>query len=184
MANILTNIQIKHNKETIGTVKAKLQGQASKPREEANHIRNFFNALSGGDRDGLVTVNVNSGDAVAASGTITLASFAAADTLTVGPEVFTSSASPSGNNQFLSTGGDTVVALAAAAKIAAHPNLAQYLTAKSNAAVITVTSTLTGRVGNNIPIAISAHGSVSGSGKLTSGADPTTTTTNVYHLGL
>lgn len=185
MANKQTVITLTHGLESQQTIVNKLLHSASKVREELTSLRNFFHAAAGGDRSVKAVVQVNSGDAVAASGTITLSSFAAADTLTVGPEVFTSSASPSGNNQFLSTGGDTVVAAAAAAKIAAHPNLLQYISAVSALAVITLTSKVVGRIGNNLPIAISAHGSVSGSGKLTSGADATLySSQNTYRSGV
>lgn len=182
---VRTSITLTHGSEQIQTIKDKLLKDSSVARREFEALRNFFHALAGKDRSAKAVVQVDSGDAVAASGTITLASLAAADTITVGPEVFTSSASPSGNNQFLSTGGDTVVAAAAAAKIAAHPNLLRYLTASAASGVITVTSLVAGRIGNNIPIAISAHGSVSGSGKLASGADATTySSQNTYHAGV
>lgn len=182
---VQTTITLTHGKEAQQTIVDRLLKPSSKVREQLVAMRNFFHALAGLDRSAKVLVQVNSGDAVAASGTITLASLVAADTITVGPEVFTSSASPSGNNQFLSTGGDTAVAAAAAAKIAAHPNLLRYLTATAASGVITVTSLVAGRIGNNISIAISAHGSVSGSGKLTSGADAASySSQNTYHAGV
>ena len=184
MANIQTAITITHGKETIGTIKDKVLRPASKGKEEAVALMSFFNALAGTDRNGKLVVQVNSGDAVTASGTVTFASFAAADTFTVGSETFTASASPSGNNQFLVTGGDTLAAAAAAAKINAHPNLLQTVTATSALAVITITCKVPGLIGNYINIAISAHGSVSGA-KLASGADATTySTQNLYRFGV
>lgn len=185
MANILTTIQIKHGREAIGTIKAKLLHQASKPKEEAISLRNFFDALVGSDRDGQLTVQVNSGDAVKASGTITFSSFANNDTFTVGSETFTCKTSgATGNNQFNIGGTDTLSAVAAIAKINAHPNLLQTVVAANVAAVITVTCIVPGKIGNYIGIAISAHGSVSGS-VLASGADAGTySTQNVYHLGV
>lgn len=184
MSSIQTTIVITHAKEVIQTIKDKLLGPASKPREEANKLRNYFNAIAGGDRDAKVVVQVNSGDGVAAHGTITFSSFAAADTFTVGSEVFTASASPTGNNQFLVTGGDTLAAAAAVLKINAHPNLLQTVVASSNAAIITVTCILPGKIGNYIGTAISAHGSVAAA-TLASGADATTfSTQNTYHLGV
>lgn len=185
MANILTNIQVKHNREVIGTIKAKMLKQASKAKEEALALRTFFHGLVGGDHDGQVTVQVNSGDAVAAHGTITFSSFTNADTFTIGSETFTCETSgASGNNQFNKGGTDTLSAAAAVLIINAHPNLKQTVLATSALGVITVTSTVPGLIGNYINIAISAHGSVSAS-KLASGADATTySTQNVYHLGL
>ena len=182
--SVQSQITITHAKETIGTVQNRVLGPASKPREEASKLRNYMNALAGGDRDAKLVVQVNSGDAVAASGTITFSSFVATNTITVGTQTFTASASPSGNNQFLVTGGDTLAAAAAAAKINAHPALSPYLSATAASGVITVTCTIPGDVGNNIPLAISAHGSVSAA-TLASGASATTySTQNTYHLGV
>lgn len=185
MSNILTNIQIKHNREVIQTIKDKLLKPASKPKEQAVDLRNFFNALAGADRDAQLTVQINSGDAVAAHGTITFSSFTAADTFTIGSETFTCEASgASGNNQFNKGGTDTLSAVAAVAIINAHPNLKQTVVASNLAGVITVTCIVPGLIGNYIGIAISAHGSVSAA-HLASGADAATySSQNVYHLGL
>ncbi len=178
-------ITITHAKEVIQTVQDKVLGQPSKPREEANKLRNFMNALAGGDRDAKLVVQVNSGDAVKASGTITFSSFTAADTFTIGSETFTCEASgATGNNQFNKGGTDTLSAAAAIAIINAHPNLKQTVLASNLAGVITVTCIVPGKIGNYINISISAHGSVSGS-VLASGADAATySAQNTYHLGV
>lgn len=182
---IQTSISITHRSESIQTIKDKLLKPASKPREQAVALHGFMNALAGGDRDGKLVVQVNSGDAVAASGTVTLASFVATNTLTVGSETFTCEASgATGNNQFNVGGTDTLSAAAAVLVINAHPNLSQTLSASSSGAVITITSKVPGKIGNYIPLAISAHGSVSAS-TLASGTDATTySTQNTYRLGV
>ena len=185
MSNILTTITIKHNLETIGTVESKLLKQSTKPREQAIAIREFFNALAGASRDAVVTTQVNSGEAVAAHGTITLSSMVATDTLTVAAIVFTCETSGATGNQFNKGASDTLTAAAAVIAINANTHLSPYIVATSNAAVITITSLIPGEIGNSIAIAISAHGSVSGSGLLTSGANATTySSLNTYHLGL
>lgn len=185
MSNILTTITIKHAREAIQTIKDKMLKPATKPREQAVSLHGYFNALAGGDRDAQLTVQVNSGDAVAATGTVTFSSFTGADTFTVGSETFTcENSGASGNNQFNKGGTDTLSAAAAVLKINAHPNLLQYITATSAGAIITVTCSVPGRIGNNIGLAISAHGSVSAA-KMASGADAATySTQNVYHLGV
>lgn len=185
MSNVQSQITITFAKETIVTAQNKVLGPASKPREQANKLRNYFNALAGGDRDAKVVVQVNSGDSVKASGTITLSAFANNDTFTIGSETFTCKTSgASGNNQFNIGGTDTLSAVAAIAKVNAHPNLLQAVVATNLAGVITVTCIVAGKIGNYINIAISAHGSVSGS-VLASGADATTySTQNTYHLGV
>lgn len=182
---IQTQITLTHGNEQMQTIKDKLLLASSVPRRQFVAMRNFFHALVGVDRAAKAVVQVNSGDAVSATGTITLSSLVASDTITVGAEVFTSSATPTGNNQFLSTGGDTAVAAAAAAKISAHPNLSPYISASAASGVITVTCTVPGKIGNHVPIAISAHGSVSGGGKLASGTNATTySSQNTYHAGV
>lgn len=171
---IQTVITVTHGGESLQTAKDLLLKPSSKPRQAMVWLERFFGAVSLGNRSAKIVAQVNTGDAVAATGTVTLASLVAADTITVGTQVFTSSASPSGNNQFLSTGGDTAVAAAATAKINAHPSLVGVVSATSAAAVITLTAAQTGLIGNQIGIAISAHGSVSAA-KLTGGTNPTTT---------
>lgn len=97
-----------------------------------------------------------------ASGTVTLSSFAAADTVTINGTVLTGSATPSGTAQFLTTGGDTVVAAALALCINNNPTLDGQVIATSAAAVVTVTCVVAGLLGNLCTLAISAHGTVSG----------------------
>lgn len=111
----------------------------------------------------------------AATGTITLSSFAAADTVTINGTVLTASATPSGAAQFLSTGGDTVVAAALATCINANTTLDGQVYATSAGAVVTLTCVHFGLLGNLCTIAISAHGSVSGGGKLSGGSDSAVT---------
>lgn len=159
---------------------------ASKQKEQAVSLRNFFHALAGAEHNAKLAVQVNSGDAVAAHGTITLASFVATNTITVGSQTFTcESSGASGNNQFNVGGSDTLTAAAAVVAINAHPTLSPYILATSALAVITITSLVPGDIGNSIKIAVSAHGTVTGSGLLTSGANATTySTSNTYHYGV
>lgn len=181
MATAVTTIVITHGKETLQTAKDKLMTSASKPRRECLKISNYFDAVSIGTRQASFTVAVDAGTAVAGTGTVTLSSFAAADTVTVGSQTFTASASPSGANQFLSTGGDTAVAAALAVKINAHASLAGVVTALAASGVVTVTAAVKGLIGNSIGIAISAHGSVSGA-LLTGGVNAAAA--NTYHCGV
>lgn len=183
---VQTVLTITHGLETIATIESKLQKQATKPHEAAISVSGFFNALNGGDRRGSWTSTVNSGDAVAAHGTITLSSFVATNTFTIGNQVFTcESSGATGQNQFNVGGSDTLSAAAAVVVINSNTKLNSWLLATNALGVITVTCLNAGVFGNSVPIAISAHGSVSGSGFLTSGADPATTSAAVtYHLGV
>ena len=182
---VQTTLTITHGTEAIQTIVNRILKSPSKPHEQLSALMGYFNALNGGDRNGKVVAQVNSGDAVAAHGTITLSSFVATDTFTIGSETFTCEASgATGQNQFNVGGSDTLSAAAAVLVINANTHLAQSVSATSAAGVITVTSKVPGRIGNYIGLAISAHGSVSAA-TLASGADATTySTQNTYHAGV
>ncbi len=180
-----TRITLTHGSEAQQTVQDLLLAPSSKPRTSAQKVARYFEGSALGNRSCKYDVEVNSGDEVQATGTITLSSFAAEDTVTIGTQTFTSKASPSGANEFLSTGGDTVVAAALVVKINAHTSLTRVVSATSSLGVVTLTCATPGLVGNQIGIAISAHGSVSGGGKLGSGANATTySSSRTYHLGV
>jgi hypothetical protein len=89
MANIITTIQLKHNKEVIQTIKDRVLRPVSKTKEEAVALMGFFNSLAGAERDAQLTVQVDSGDAVFAHATLTIASGAANDTGVVSGTTFT-----------------------------------------------------------------------------------------------
>lgn len=179
-----TTITITHDKEATVDLKNQYQvGMSGQPRFAARALQRLFATLEIGQRMGTVVHVIDDGDAVAASGTITLSSFVAADTFTIGTQTFTSSAAPAGANQFLSTGGDTVVAAAAVVKINAHASLLGVVTATSALGVITVTSAVKGLIGNQIGIAISAHGSVSAA-KLASGTASANSVSQSYAFGV
>lgn len=115
-------------------------------------------------------IDVNTGG-VNATGTVTLSSFAAADTVTINGVVLTGSATPSGIAQFLVGASDTATAVNLAVCINANTSLFGTVYATSAAAIVTLTCRVPGLIGNLCTTAISAHGSVSGAGKLASGAD-------------
>jgi hypothetical protein len=138
------------------------------------NLSNYFEGIAVGAR-GFNGYVVKGG--VQASGTVTFSSIAAADTVTINGVIFTASASPTTNIQFLVTGGDTVAAAALAAKINAStaPNkIVNVVSATSALGVITLTFLETGQIGNLGTLAISAHGSVSGI-NFTGGTDGTVT---------
>lgn len=122
------------------------------------------------------TVLVN--NAVAATGTITLSSMVATDTVTIAGTVFTCVASGATGNQFNVGGNDTATAvnLAAAINATATQKVLKSVSASAASGVVTLTCLVPGQIGNCIQMAISAHGSVSGSGFLTSGTEGNTST--------
>lgn len=173
MSAIKTVISITHGNESYQTIADRLLKSTTKPKEEAVSVRNFFHALAGTDRNGKFDVEINTGDAVAASGTITLSSFVATDTVTIGAVVLTCVASGATGAQFNVGGTDTLTAVNLAAKINAYAPLNQIVSATSALGVVTLACLVPGTIGNQVALAISAHGSVSAA-HLASGAQATT----------
>jgi len=140
--------------------------------EQMQRIASYTDAISDGSYQGKMQVATS---AVAASGTVTFSSIATGDTVTIGATVFTGATSPTGaqfqTNVTPSGAADIVAATSLAAVINSNATTSKLVTATSDGAVVTITAQVPGLLGNFFPIAISAHGSVSGSGKLTSGAE-------------
>lgn len=179
--SIKSTIVVTHGNEALQTVKDFIQKQASKPRTAAVALARFFEAAAIGNRACSFTVAVAT-TGVKASGTVTLSSIAAADTVTVGKIVFTGSDTPSGSAQFLTGSTDAASATSLAAKINAHTSLLGVVTASAALGVVTITAVPTGLIGNQVGIAISAHGSVSGA-YLASGTNDSLNPVT-YHCGV
>jgi phage tail sheath gpL-like len=142
-----------------------------------NGLRNLIERVLQGEQLAYAKVSTNP---VQASGTVTFSSLVADDTVTINGVVFTAKASPSGTNQFGLGANDTAAAANLAAKInaSALAGIVNVVTATSALGVVTLTAVQPGLAGNAVTIAISAHGSVSGSGRLTSGTDGTQAAVN------
>jgi phage tail sheath gpL-like len=138
--------------------------------ENIDAIESFFMKASAGAFSSNIFVSTG---LTYATGTITFSSFAAADTITINGTVMTGRAAPTLATEFKIGATDTLTAAAAAAAINANTTLDGQVFATSSGAVLTLTCVVAGLLGNLCTIAISAHGSVSGGGKLASGADGT-----------
>lgn len=85
MANKKTLITVTHGPESYETIRSRFIHSSSVPRREMVAIRNYFHALAGEDRSASVNVQCDTGDAVYATGTFTIATGASGDTaLTAG----------------------------------------------------------------------------------------------------
>lgn len=116
-------------------------------------VQRVVKALEGGlvgAHDCRVDAQYSTSNPVSASGTITLSSVPADDTVTIGTATLTAKASPSGENQFSQAGTDAADATALAAKINAHSVLSKIVTASAASNVVTVTCKVKGPIGNQI----------------------------------
>lgn len=116
---------------------------------------------------------------VAASGTITFSALANNDTVTVNGRIYTAKTSgASGAQQFNLGADDTAAAVNFCVALNADTNTSVFrvVTGTSALGVNTITCSVPGNIGNACTIAISAHGSVSGSGRLSGGTEGTTAT--------
>lgn len=154
-----------------------LQLNVAAQQASYNGLENMIAAMIEGSQ---IAYSKLSAGLIQASGTITLSSLVATDTVTVNGVVFTAVASGATGNQFNVGGTDTITAtnLAAAINASSTAKVINVVTAAAVAAVVTVTAVQPGLAGNMNTIAISAHGSVSGSGFLTSGTDGDQVSTN------
>lgn len=121
-------------------------------------LSSLFQAFSlGAWKSNTILVN----NVVAATGTIAFSSIAAADTVTIGAVVLTGSDTPTTEDEFLTGTTDALSAASLKAKINAHSVLSKVVSASVSNVTNTVTCLVPGVIGNQIALAISAHGSVS-----------------------
>jgi hypothetical protein len=142
-------------------------------------ILDFMRKVVSGSHPANVRTRVNS---VQATGTITLSSHVATDTVTVNGIVFTCVASGATGNQYNVGGSDTLTGDNLAAAINANATLSGMLTAANAAGVVTLTAIVPGALGNAVTLAISAHGSVSAA-RLAGGTNGDTETVHYFGSG-
>jgi phage tail sheath gpL-like len=135
--------------------KSMVEVETSAPHKWANGFMNFFRGLKAGIYPSSIEMVTSATALVRASGTCTVASIQADDTITINGTTITGKASPSGESQFDSDGSDTVVATAVAACINAHSDLTGLVTATSSGAVVTISAAVMGKIGNCITLASS-----------------------------
>lgn len=149
-------------------------------RTTAINLKNTFDALAGGNKTVAYTVATRTSGAYA-SGTVTCASAAENDTVTLGGVVFTAvNGTPTGDQFDMSLATDTLVAadLVRAYNASTTDGAAGCATASNLAGVVTFTASTPGKIGNAITLA-SSNGTrleVSGA-RLADGAETLTTFT-------
>jgi len=148
------------------------------PRNSCLRASRMLADVATGDYPGTCAVVADT-SAVAASGTVTCAAAAAADTVTVAGVTFTAVAGAAGANQFSIDGDNTAdaAALAAAINASVTAGVTGCVTASNNSsAVVTITASTPGKIGNAITLASSNGTRLAVSGaRLASGAGTRTT---------
>lgn len=115
-------------------------------------LKDFFKAITSGMRPAVVKTKA---EMVKASGTITLASIVANDTITISGVGFTAKGTAATALEFDVGVSDTATAANAVAKINADTTLDGMIIATSATSVITVTALVAGELGNAVTIGIS-----------------------------
>lgn len=132
-----------------------VEESTSNPKKWAKKMENFFKGVQAGIYPASIEQISDDTSLVRASGTVTVASVLADDTLTINNVTLTGKSSPLGESQFDSDGSDATVAAAIVAKINAHSSLTGIVTATSSGAVVTVSAYVKGLIGNAITLASS-----------------------------
>jgi phage tail sheath gpL-like len=155
---------------------AKIQAAQSNEGAQPSKLANYFAALGAGYNKGTLLVEVG---AVQATGTVTLASVTAADTVTINGVVLTAVSGAPAAGEFDISGTDTADAVSFCAAVAANATLAGLVTATSVLGVVTLTAIRGGVSGNAITLASSNGGRLAVSAaRLASGTDGTAVTYN------
>lgn len=175
MATIYNNIIVAHD-ETSANDQADLYAETGYKELAGLKLVNFIKRVVSGMGSATVQTKIN---AVKATGTITLSSHVATDTVTVNGITFTCVASGATGNQYNVGADDTATAVALAAALNANTTLDGMIVATSALGVVTVTALQPGELGNAVTLAISAHGSVSAA-RMAGGTNGDTETTHYF----
>lgn len=160
---------------------------ASSPQEAVNGLINHLAAMTVGAAGGSIDAFASTTAPVAATGTITLtnASIANNDTVTIGGVALTAKSSGATGAQFNIGANATLTAAALAAAATAHATLGALFTTTSALGVVTVTCKVKGLLGNCVGLATSnGTGFAVSAATLASGAGGAQGTVTTYRLGL
>lgn len=159
----------------------------SNPREQSLFLSRVFKDLASGTENGSFTLQSSANAPVNASGTVTLtnASIAAGNTVTVAGVVFTAETSGATGAQFNIGGTATITASNMVAAINSDTSINKLVLASSNAGVVTITSLVPGAIGNFLTLATSnSTGFGLSAATLASGSGGSETVAVTYSRGL
>lgn len=139
-------------------------------------LKDYFKMITSGIRPGTVQTKVN---LAKASGTFTVGSMLANDTITINGIVFTAVGTAATALQFTIGGTAPETAVNAAAKFNADTTLDGMVIASVSTSVITIEALVPGELGNAVTIANSARATASGA-RLTGGTNGDAERTHNY----
>lgn len=149
----MSSIQITVQTEKDVSTMVKPSGQA---KENVKRALNLINGVQAGVLKGVIHLSASTETPAAATGTITLVSAVATNSVTIGKTTFTFSSTPTSNTATavdveVDGADDTADAAALAAAINANAlGVAKYVYATSALGVVTLTSRFVGDIGNLI----------------------------------
>lgn len=143
------------------------------PKEHAKKLETYFKSLASGIKTATFEQFTSATASVKATQIFTCATVVADNTLVIAGVTLTAKASPSGQAQFLRSANNTTQAAAIAACINANTDLAGLVTATSALAVVTVTASLPGPLGNLVTTVGTATTLEAGAATCTGGAGVT-----------
>lgn len=183
MSSIVITIK---SEEAQADLKNKYKQDADRQDENMNALARYMKALASKNERASVQVSTGSTNPVAASGTWTLDTVVATDTVTVAGITFTGTDTPSTNLHFnTSLATDTLIAADIVRAVNAHPTTSKFVSATSAGAVVTVTAHQAGEIGNFIDFT-DADSTItsSGSGYLAGGTGGTLEAPTTYNHGI
>lgn len=160
---------------------------ASEPREEMRGLRHLFERLSGGLEKASVTVQSSASAPVRATGTLTLtfASIANNDTVTIAGTVLTCVTGTPSGAQFKKVTDGPTTAVNLAALINSNATLSLLMKAVAVSSVVTCTINTVGAIGNQATLATSNSGGIAVSAaNFATGAGGAETSPVAYSRGL
>lgn len=176
MAQMYQELIISHDSGVAADLSNDLYAETGYKELAAEKIVKYAKDVVSGARPAAVKTRTN---AVKASGTITLSSHVATDTVTVNGITFTCVASGATGNQYNVGGTDALTAVELAAALNANTTLDGMIYATAASGVVTVTALDPGEMGNAMTLAISAHGSVSAA-RMSGGTNGATETIHYF----
>jgi len=164
------------NNENEADVRIELLSETGNRFDAGAKLMKYVRGLMGGFKSAKVRVGVN---AVKSSGTLTLVSAAATNTVTVSGQLFTAIASGATAAQFNVGASDTLTAVNLADAINANTTINTWVSATSALGVVTVSALFPGILGNGIPL-LGGTNITASVGRLAGGTNGAYQKTHVY----